>query len=140
MIPRPLLAIAVALAAIGCSSGSIDGDVGFPDEPYATIASAAGQLSIEVRTSPTQPPERGRASVEYVVRADGDPVDGLDLDVLTWMPSMGHGASITPTVTPRGEGRYEITSVDLYMAGRWELRTTFSGPMTDEATVAFDVR
>jgi hypothetical protein len=139
LIARPLV-LALAALTVGCSSGAALGDGSFPAEPLATIESAAGMLSIEVRTSPTQPPERGRASIEYLVRADGEPVDDLDLEVLPWMPSMGHGASVHPTVTPMGEGRYEVANVDLYMAGHWELRATFSGPMVDEATVSFDVR
>ncbi len=97
-------------------------------------------MSVEVRSSP-QPPTRGGVDVEMTVTniASGKPQDGLDFLVQPWMPAMNHGA-ITPTVTPEGNGKYLITEIDLFMAGRWELRTTFSGPVSDYVAPIFTIQ
>ncbi|MFT3766781.1 MAG: FixH family protein [Minicystis sp.] len=132
----PVLAAAALLA--GCSGEPVDaGAEGFPEAPLATVTSDGGAVTIEVRTSPTQPPSRGRISVEYRVTAA--PAGALDLDVLPWMPDMGHGASTKPTVEDRGGGRYVVTGVDVFMPGRWELRTTITGAVTDSAIVPFQI-
>jgi hypothetical protein len=129
------------LLVAGCSSaGSSATAQGFPADTYATTTSDAGALRIEIRTSP-QPPTRGTNAVELTIAsaADGSPVDGLTLQVTPWMPAMNHGAQDVPGVTAEGGGKYLLPQVDCFMPGHWELRTTFSGPMTDHATPALDV-
>ena len=134
-----IAALAVALLALaGCSVEAAGGAAeGFPDAAYATVVSDGGALTIEVRTAPTQPPARGRVTVEYTVTAG--PTDGLDLDVVPWMPDMGHGASTTPVVEALEGGRYRASGVDLFMPGRWELRTEISGAVRDSAIVTFQI-
>ncbi len=141
---RLRFAIASLFAAVsaGCSSAGTAvpvSDGGFPAAPFMTLASASGLLQIAVRSSP-QPPPRGIIDAEFMVTrvADGSPVDGLTLQIQPWMPAMNHGA-IEPTVIPEGGGRYQVTSLDLFMAGYWELRTTFSGSLDDNVTPAFEV-
>jgi hypothetical protein len=56
------------------------------------------------------------------------------------MPSMGHGTSTNPTVTPTGDGHYEVSNMELMMAGSWELRTTITGSTQDAATIPLTVR
>ncbi len=124
----------------GCSGEPAAGDGSFPSEPLSTVKSQGGALSVAVRTSPSQPPPRGTCSVELTVTdAGGAPVDGLAVAVVPFMPSHGHGASVKPTVTPRGGGRYELTNVSLFMPGSWELRTTFTGKVEDRAAPIIDV-
>ena len=136
-------ALLLAPLAIGCSSfdPAAETAIGeFPADPLMTVSTEARALSLEVRTSPTQPPSRGSVAVEYRASdAKGAPVTGLVVELVAWMPAMGHGASGTPTVSETGEGRYVARGIDLSMAGRWELRTTFTGPASDHATVVFDV-
>lgn len=92
-----------------------------------TVTSDSGNLHAEVRTSPSQPPTRGEQSVQLVItNADGSPAAGLKLDTTPWMPAMGHGASVTPSVTETTPGTYVIDDVDFFMPGTWELRTTVS--------------
>jgi hypothetical protein len=140
-----LSACAVGLASLllaSCASSGDEagGDVGFPVEPYTSVSTEAGALSVAVRTSPEQPPSRGVVSVELTVTDPGGaPVDGLVVEPTLWMPAMGHGTSVTPTVSPAGKGRYVLTNVNLYMAGRWELRTRFSGAATDRAVPVLEV-
>jgi len=70
--------------------------------------------------------------------SDGTPCDGLTVDMRPWMPSMGHGTS-KPTITAEGNGRYLVSDVYLFMPGTWELRTTFSGPVSDTAAPTISV-
>ncbi len=133
--------ITLALSA-GCA-GAPGGNVaeGFPDAPYSIVESEAGALSIAVRTAPTQPPERGLLSVEYTITdAQGAARDGLTISVQPWMPEMGHGTSVDPTVEPLGDGSYRVSNLALYMPGRWELRTTIAGAVNDHVVVDLDVR
>ena len=133
------MAIACAAALAGCSSGTGPDPNGFPAQPYLTVMSDSKALRIEVRSSP-QPPTRGNVDVEFVVTdvASGKPQDGLELQIKPWMPAFDHGA-IPPSITPEGSGKYLVTEVNLFMAGHWELRTTFSGAVIDHATPAFDI-
>lgn len=132
---------AASLLLSACGAAEDPGPtVDFPVEPFTVIASEAGKLSIEVRTGPSQPPARGRTDVQFVVRdAQGALVDGLTIDATPWMPAMGHGTSVVPVPSSLGEGRYALHNVSMYMAGRWELRTAFSGAVADSATPVFDV-
>jgi hypothetical protein len=52
---------------------------------------------------------------------------------------MGHGTPVMPTASSEGSGTYALRNVSMYMAGLWELRTTFSGVVMDTATPVFDV-
>ena len=42
-----------------------------------------------------------------------------------WMPDMGHGSSPT-TLNPVGEGCSEVTGIDFFMPGKWEIRSEIS--------------
>jgi hypothetical protein len=136
----PWLGCALACAlAVGCAPPEVaSGD--FPAEPYATIASDEGAFVIEVRTAPRQPPTRGSAEVELrITDADGEPIDDLSLDVVPFMPDMGHAAATEPSIEALGGGRYDVSPVDMFMSGRWELLTTIDGPVHDSAKVAFEI-
>jgi hypothetical protein len=132
------------LAACGApsssdSSGSL---TSFPSTPLQTVTSSTGALSIEVRTGPEQPPPLGQSAAQLTVEDATTlaPVDGLDLTVVPWMPAMGHGSSVSPTVTPMGGGVYLVTNLYLYMPGTWQLRTTLVGQGTDSVTPEFTVQ
>ena len=135
--PPGLLTLAALMAAC---SGSGQSAPGGPCVPEASALSTSGKLRVDVCTAPS-PPSRGLMTAELTVTdsASGAPQDGLTLEVLPWMPSMGHGTSLVPTVSPAGGGKYVVTNVSLYMPGHWELRTSMSGPVTDSATPAVDV-
>lgn len=141
------LAMLLLLAQTSCSSpdpaaaaSPADGGA-FPADTYATVMSTSGALSIAVRTSP-QPPAVGTDDVQFTITkaSDGTPVDGLTLVVEPWMPSMGHGTSAAPTVTPQGDGVYLVSNVYLFMQGVWALRTTISGPMSDDAAPQLQIQ
>jgi hypothetical protein len=124
----------------GCS-GSATEPAGFPVEPFMTLNGNSGALHVELRTSP-QPPALGTNEAELTITnvADGKPRDGLTLQVVPWMPAMNHGTSVVPTVTAQRNGKYLVTELNLFMPGLWALRTTFSGPLHDDAAPSFSVR
>lgn len=82
---------------------------------------------MSVWTSPA-PPRKG--TVEVLCRfvdGGGTPAEGLALQVIPWMPAHGHGGSTAAPVMPLNDGWYLVAPVNLYMSGRWELRTTLQG-------------
>jgi hypothetical protein len=131
--------LATAALAMACSGSPASGGSGsggaFEAQPYTTATSTSGALVVEVRTAPSQPPPRGTCQVELrVVDRDGHGVDGLSVKLVPWMPAMGHGASVMPSVEATGDGRYRVDDVSLFMPGAWQLRVSIAGPVTDDAT------
>jgi hypothetical protein len=118
--------MAIALAC-GCGSGAEPGSGDFPADAFVTLASQSQALLVAVRTAP-QPPTRGGQSAEYrITRAlSGEPAAMLSLEVVPWMPSMGHGTAVVPSVEEVSPGTYLISNIYFYMAGHWVLRTTIS--------------
>ena len=128
-------------AATSSDGGAYSGTTAFPATPLSIVTSDGGKLQIAFRSAPYQPPTAGLDSLQLVVTdaSTGDTVDGLSITMTPWMPAMGHGASVTPLLTPLGQGRYIFTNVSLFMPGEWELRTQFSGQVTDSVAPTFSV-
>ena len=117
----------VSVASCGGSSSSSENANSFSETPLMTVASDSGKLHVDVRTSPSQPPTRGQQSVQLkITDENGSPRTGLALGTTPWMPAMGHGASVTPSVSETTPGTYVIADVDMFMPGTWELRTTIA--------------
>jgi len=134
--PRPCRAVpllAACCVAGACGSGPNVAQ-GFSDVPLLTLLSASGTLRLEVFSDP-QPPVRGNVAVRYRISdLSSQPVNGLTLRVVPWMPAMGHGTSVVPSVSATGAGLYDLSNVYLFMPGDWQLRTAISGAATDSAT------
>lgn len=136
-----LFPLACLAFAVGCGSEPAASTEVFPAEPYATVTSKHGGLAIAVRTGPVQPPERGLVDVE-ITALDADsskPVSGLNVALVPWMPAMGHGAATDVTIEPREGGRYVARGLGLFMAGRWELRTSFEGAVNEDAIIPLQI-
>jgi YtkA-like len=103
--------------------------------------SDGGKLQVALRSTPFQPLVAGLQCIELVVTdaSSGATVDGLAITMTPWMPAMDHGASVTPLLTPLGQGRYVFTNVSLFMPGEWQLRTQFTGQVTDSVEPTFNV-
>lgn len=130
----------LAMAACGTHATGEQAAVSFPDAPLLTTQSKGGGLNLAVRTFP-QPPVRGVLVVRYsITDTAGAPANGLHLDVTPWMTAMGHGTSVPPAVMAHDGGVYDVSNVDTYMPGQWELRTTFSGTVNDKANPSFEVQ
>lgn len=143
MLDRISIMAAVAIVLAACTAASEPpGASGFPDAPYASFVAGEAPLAIELRTAPSQPPERGDLAVEVRVEdAVKAPRDGLEVEVAAFMGAHGHGAAATPTVTPLGDGRYRIEHLALTMPGPWQLRFSFRGEGIDaHATTTIEVR
>jgi hypothetical protein len=133
------LAVAAFLSACGAGAGPTDAGGVFPEQPFTRADSNSGALHLALRSLP-QPPARGQDTVRLGVTDDGgNPVDGLELSVQPWMPVMGHGSSVVPTVTGKGQGDYDVSNLYLAMPGTWELRVAVSGKASDGATPSFQV-
>jgi hypothetical protein len=128
----------------GCTSSTeeLSDNIAFASNKYQEVTSESGQLRIEIRTGPDQPPVRGEVAVQMVVYqvSDGSVMDGLQLDVIPWMPSMGHGTSAKPQVVSQGNGIYLLKNIQLYMAGQWELQVSISGKINDRVTCTLAVQ
>jgi hypothetical protein len=137
-----LLVSHVLFAGIPACSGAPEASSGFPAAPYTSVSTDHQALTLELRTAPTQPPERGTNLMQLrVVDAARAPKDGLQLSVVPWMPAHGHGSPTVPTVTATGDGTYRVDGVDLPMPGTWELRVHAVGAGMDErATILVEVR
>lgn len=140
------LALGAAVASVGAGCGSSgdsgSGELNFSGAPDAVLTTQEGSFRVEIRTAP-EPPTRGSNVMQLRITdiASGDAVDALDVEVVPWMPVMGHGASVKPTVkhgdTP---GTYVVDGVHLFMPGTWELRTTLArGATVEHATPSFQI-
>ncbi len=127
----------------GCS-GASSGDPGpVAAEPASTVTSESGGYRVSVHSAPDAVPTRGVNTLQLVVTraTDGAPAAGLELEVVLWMPAMGHGASVKPSVHAETEpGVFTVTNVNLFMPGLWEIRTTIGGSASDHVTPTFEIR
>jgi hypothetical protein len=143
--------LCLGIAALACACGGSDssaasGDGGsnslsFTAAPLVSVTSDAGKMRVEIRTAPYPQLVAGLQNVEFIVSdpSTGAAIDGLTVTLTPWMPAMGHGSSVTPSVTALGEGKYVFTNVSLFMPGEWQLRTQFSGPVSDSVEPTFNV-
>jgi|HubBroStandDraft_2_1064218.scaffolds.fasta_scaffold133171_2 hypothetical protein len=141
ILRRAALPCLILLPACSSSTGTTGSDTSFPAEALQVMACDPNMLSIEVRTAPVQPPTTGLDGVEVVLTdpKTGDPIDGVQIALVPWMPLMGHGADLTPQLKAMGKGHYVFTNVNLYMPGEWQLRFQFSGKVTCSAAPTFNV-
>ena len=141
LILRAGLSSACLASACG-SSGPLNDDYSFLPESLSVLTSTSGRQRVEVRTAPDQPPTRGNVWMQLSVTDSmtGAPDVGLDVLAVPWMPAMGHGTSVKPTIVEASPGIYELRNLSLFMPGTWEIRTQFAGPATDHVTPTFDIR
>ena len=101
-------------------------------------------ISMSWSTKPTDA-ESGsfKFKIYRINLGDGSPVpvDPADvtLNVVLWMPSMGHGSS--PVQLKKLDvGTYEVTDVFFIMRGAWEIRFQLKNGKTieDQATIPFN--
>ena len=123
---------------LGCGGDAPGTDAPtFPGAALLTTSSPDGAWSFELRSDP-QLLMRGVVSIQYRVKSpDGGVPSGMK--VLPWMPAMGHGTSVTPTVKDEGGGVFTVTHVNFYMPGLWELRTHVEGTAPDDVAPQFQI-
>ena len=126
-----------------CSSGGASPPSNsFPDQALFNLMSDSGQQRVDVRTAPGQPPTRGVIEMQLSIMdaTSGAPQTGLALQGVPWMPAMGHGTSVTPTVVETAPGIYDLQNLVLFMPGTWQIRTNWDGPAADNVTPTLEVR
>ncbi|HEY2515142.1 MAG TPA: FixH family protein [Polyangiaceae bacterium] len=90
-------------------------------------ASGAASVTIDSAT-PSTPIKGNNEWIVSVTDAQGAPLDGLTITVSPFMPDHGHGSSITPQIAPLGGGKYDITLINLFMPGIWQITLTLATP------------
>lgn len=134
------LAIACAAGCGGSADSAADGGLTFAAAPIQKVQSDSGALLVAVHPQAGHTPARGANALRYVITdSSGAPVEGVQVTIAPWMPDMGHGSSVTPTVTAAGGGAYDITNVYFPMPGRWDLVSKFTGPVSDAAKPSFQI-
>ena len=85
------------------------------------------------------PPAKGlNAWTLALTDATGSPMSGATITVKPYMPDHGHGSSIVPAVTPMSAaGTYQVTLLDLFMAGIWTVTFTITPPSGPVESLVF---
>lgn len=98
----------------------------------------AYQLELTLKTAELQ---QGVNAAELSVRdSAGKPVEGAEITVTPWMPTMGHGVWEKPVVTERGGGNYRVDNVVIIMSGLWALKVEVrKGKLRDGAGFTYQV-
>ncbi len=141
------VALAVGLIGLGAAGAGCGGSpppvpevpASFPLDAVATADSASGALHVELRSAP-DPLVRGQNVGQLTLTdASGQPVDGLTVQILPWMPSHGHGTSEAVEVTDKGGGVFIANPLYLFMAGEWQIQMKFEGSINDTATATVEI-
>ena len=104
-----------------------------PASALQTVTSASGNCTVSGCSNQT--PARGENAFTLLIAdSNGQPMDGLTVGVQPWMPDMGHGSSVNPTITAVDGGLYQVTNCVFTMGGVWQLRTTLSSATGDAAS------
>ena len=79
-------------------------------------------------------PERGLNTWTILISNQDIPAPECTLVVTPYMPEHMHGVPMPPSVTEKGNGRYELADINLTMPGLWELQFELTCPDTIEPT------
>lgn len=142
---------AVALCASACGgvpleddASATDGTLAGADGPTALAVTKSG-LEVALYSLRGETLSRGSNRVrleltrESETTAASEDAPDLDVELTTFMPAMGHGASEQPELVTTDENRYTFDKVVLNMPGLWELHVAVSGDVDEELVFEFDV-
>lgn len=129
----------VALTLTGCFGGIATTDTasGGADSGDAAVATDGGLYRLWLGSDPAEP-VAGPFTLHLQVAdpaADDAPVTGASLDIVPFMPEMGHGISGSPDLTETGAGAYEA-AWSWPMSGEWEVTIGISADPGDDTYVA----
>ena len=143
-------AMALVALAAGCDGDDdpVDpGETSMCAEETRADAYAAGMekqgdkglIRVRLVAGEPAPPAKGEnAWTLQITDAAGAPVDGATIVVTPRMPDHGHGSAKTPVVTAGGAaGEYEVTAIDLAMAGFWTVAVEVTTAAGESDTVTF---
>jgi len=145
---RSTLFLALALGACGGSSQSAPSDAGDVVDcstdsrvtAYAqnlTVNSKSNAMKFVLVSSNPAPPAKGTDIWSLrVTDVAGQPLSGLSLSVVPYMPDHGHFSPVTPQVTSNGGGNYTVGNIYFFMPGVWQTTFTSTSP-SDTAVFLF---
>ena len=128
-----LLSLLVAAGACGDDDAPADVDSGPVDcstiqagqdvyEPGLEKIGANGYTVHLMSATPAPPAKGDNTWMIHVVDDTDNPGVGLTISATPWMPHHQHGTPIVAVVTEMGDpGMYQITPINLLMAGVWEI-------------------
>ncbi|HVV86196.1 MAG TPA: FixH family protein [Kofleriaceae bacterium] len=126
-------ALAAVLFAGACSSPSDDDSSGATynceadtrDEQFLAGMQKEGPGGVQVTLAAAMPAPPGRDDNTWDVdlAMAGAPLTGAAVKVTPYMPDHRHGTSVQVVVTPDPDvpGRYELSPINLWMPGLWEI-------------------
>lgn len=139
----------VVLLALGCDDGGDDhgghGGSGGNAPPAGDTyvagmekVGAAGALQVRLKEARPGPPEIGDNTwILEVLDMQGESMPGCTVEVDPRMPAHGHGTNKEATITETA-GTYEVTPLDLFMPGLWEVPFTVTcGAVVDDVMFEF---
>jgi hypothetical protein len=149
------LLFAVSLTACGSSTLTSTPDAGGGDvidcatdkrvaqyAPNLSVTSASGALNFILLNSNPAPPATGTNVWSMrITNTGGVSQPNVAATVVPFMPDMGHGTSVVPSMTANADGTYTVQPLYLFMAGVWSVTFTTtpeSGP-SDSAAFFFCV-
>lgn len=111
-------------------------------EPYVANlekTGASGMKIVLVSSTPTPPSKGNNDWTIRVLDSSGNPLDGLTIDVLPFMPDHGHDSVIFPTIRPVTDspGEYLLQPVRLWMPGYWEVTVSVDDQAGSTDSVKF---
>lgn len=145
------LAAAFATSTGGCSSPAADDDGGTTyncaadtrDEQFLAgmQKEGAGGVVVALTSATPAPPARDDNAWVIDVSKAGAAVTGATIKVTPFMPDHRHGTSVVVVVTPDATvpGRYQLSPINLWMPGFWEITidVTPAGGVRDSVVFRF---
>jgi len=93
-----------------------------------------------VEATPAEPGRGDNTWTIMLVDGNGNPEEGATVDLRPWMPDHGHGSPVEEKVTDLGGGQYKVESLNLFMAGLWQVTFDVSAtPEDDPDEVMFSI-
>lgn len=139
---------ALALLAGGCSDTSGD-DTGTTynceadtrDEQFLAgmQKQGAGGVQVTLTEATPAPPGRDDNAWSIDVAIGGAPLAGATIKVTPFMPDHRHGTAVPVVVTPdpATAGRYDLSPINLWMPGLWEITIDVTPPGGARDSVLF---
>ncbi|MEZ4227366.1 MAG: FixH family protein [Polyangiaceae bacterium] len=145
------LCLLMLLGLVGCggddgsSGGGSGGTSALPcagrGETFAAGMAKEGaskQLSFTLMSSDPAPPQLFDNTWRVRVEEGSQPLTGATLTVKTWMPDHDHASPKKTSVTEASDGQYDLSPVNLFMPGLWEITVQAKKDSTeDEALFSF---
>ena len=131
---KTCMVAAAAASLTACSAAAT------PSGPLS-LTSEDGKIHIVLTTEPDGPLGAGNVAVQLALTdpATHAPIEDEAIALVPFMPTMGHGTDVVPTLHAKGKGVYEFTDVNLFMPGQWQLRFQFQSPVSDRAAPDVEV-